>query len=61
MTDEKPDEGAGGADQTQEFKLGADEELRFEVENIKGQTITVVVRSFIHFCNSSKIMPNTDV
>lgn len=43
MSDEKVEDGAASAEQVQEFKLGQDEELRFEVEAIKGQVITAVV------------------
>jgi len=50
MSDMKDDEGGGGGEPFQEFKLGQDEELRFEVEGTKGQTVGVIVRVFI-FCD----------
>ncbi len=43
MSEDKAEEGAANAEQIQEFKLGPDEELRFEVEAIKGQVVTAVV------------------
>lgn len=43
MADEKVEEGGGSNELVQEFKLGPDEELRFEVEAIKGQMVTAVV------------------
>lgn len=43
MSEDKAEEGAANAEQIQEFKLGPDEELRFEVEANKGQVVTAVV------------------
>lgn len=43
MSEDKAEEGAANAEQIQEFKLGPDEELRFEVEANKSQVVTAVV------------------
>jgi hypothetical protein len=40
---DKDEEAGGAAEAFQEFKLGQDEELRFEVEGTKGQTVGVIV------------------
>lgn len=47
MSEDKAEEGAANAEQIQEFKLGPDEELRFEVEAIKGQVVTAVVSMLV--------------